>query len=105
MKLKKMLHKMMVFFDADLKQQRKELTSLRKMLKGLKLKEQDLLAELDETDEVEKQESLQNKLDVVRAQRAKGKQYLLALRADRDPNQADGSPLSDQNVTDDKRTK
>ena len=85
MKLKKMLKKLMAFFDEDLQQQRKDLKSLRKILKKLKQKEQELIAELDEASLSETRENIQNKLDVVRAQRAKGKQHLLSLRAEREP--------------------
>lgn len=95
MKLKKMLKKLMAFFDADVQQQRKDLKSLRKILKQLKQKEQELMAALEETDLAETRENLQNKLDVVRAQRAKGKQHLLALRAEREPSSSDGPPSSD----------
>lgn len=92
MKLKKMLKKLMAFFDEDLQQQRKDLKSLRKILKQLKQKEQDLIAELDEASLSETRENIQNKLDVVRAQRAKGKQHLLSLRAERDPNKDSACP-------------
>lgn len=89
MKLKKMLKKLMAYFDADAQQQRKDLKSLRKILKQLKQKEQELMAQLDEAALSETRENLQNKLDVVRAQRAKGKQHLLALRAEREPSSSD----------------
>lgn len=94
MKLKKMLNKLMNFLDADVQQQRKDLKSLRKVLKQLKQKEQAFMAELEEIpfSEMEARENLQNKLDVVRAQRAKGKQYLLNLRAERDPDSKDCPP-------------
>ncbi|MBE0494235.1 MAG: hypothetical protein IBX48_07815 [Thiomicrospira sp.] len=92
MKLKKMLKKLMAFLDADVKQQRKDLTSLRKMLKELKQKEQALMTAFDESVLDENREDLQNKLDVVRAQRAKGKQHLLALRAEREPSSTDCQP-------------
>ncbi|WP_051678419.1 hypothetical protein [Thiomicrospira pelophila] len=91
MKLKKMLKKLMDFFNADLKQQRQDLKSLRKILKQLKQKEQELIAQLEVTDVAEARENLQNKLDVVRAQRAKGKQHLLVLRAGRETSSNDGS--------------
>lgn len=95
MKMKKMLKKLMDFLDADVQQQRKDLTSLRKILQQLKQKEQELMTALDESELDETREDLQNKLDVVRAQRAKGKQHLLALRAERDPNPTKCPPSTD----------
>ena len=92
MKLKKMLKKLMDFLDADVQQQRRDLMSLRKILKELKQKEQALMTTLDESELDETREDLQNKLDVVRAQRAKGKQHLLALRSEREPSLTDCPP-------------
>lgn len=92
MKLKKMLKKLMAFFNADLNQQRQDLKSLRKILKQLKQKEQELIAQLEVTDVDEARENLQNKLDVVRAQRAKGKQHLLVLRSERETSSNDCPP-------------
>ena len=83
MKLKKIIGRLVSYFDADLKTQRKEKKALHKLLKQLKHKEQELCDQLAETESIEKREELQTKLDVVRAQRTKGMVYLQAGRKQR----------------------
>jgi hypothetical protein len=81
MKLKKMLEKLGLLLDSEKRECKKTIKSLREVLKGLKQKEQKLRSELEqETDEAAKQ-TIQNQLDVIAAQRAKGKERLLDLRA------------------------
>lgn len=83
MKLKKMLNKLVNYFDQDKQQQQHEIKALRKLLKQLKAKQKSLLAQLDQPLKKEQRNNLQTKLDVVIAQRAKGKELLLALREER----------------------
>ena len=83
MKLKKIIGRLVSYFDADLKTQRKEQKALHKLLKQLKRKEKELCDQLAETESIERREELQTKLDVVRAQRTKGMGYLQAERKQR----------------------
>lgn len=83
MKLKKMLKSMVDFLDQDRQAQREELQTLHKLLKQLKLKEKELLERIDQAENDEQRENLALKLEVLNAQRAKGKEQLLALREER----------------------
>lgn len=83
MKLKKIIGRLVSYFDADVKTQRKEKKALHKLLKELKRKEKNLCDELTATQSIEKREELQTKLEVVRAQRTKGMGYLQAERKKR----------------------
>lgn len=83
MKLKKIIGRLMSYFDADLKTQRKEKKALHRLLKQLKHKEKELCDQLAETESAEKRDELQTKLDVVRAQRSKGVVYLQTERKQR----------------------
>ncbi|AHF02378.1 hypothetical protein THIAE_09310 [Thiomicrospira aerophila AL3] len=83
MKLKKMLNKLVDYFDQEKQQQRNEIKDLRKLLKQLKAKQKDLQDKLKQPLKQEQRDNLQTKLDVVLAQRAKGKALLLAIREER----------------------
>jgi hypothetical protein len=81
MKLKKMLEKLGALLNVEKRECKKTIKSLREVLKGLKQKEQKLRSELEHETDEETKKTIQNQLDVIAAQRAKGKQRLLDLRA------------------------
>ncbi|WP_044408749.1 hypothetical protein [Thiomicrospira microaerophila] len=81
MKLKKMLEKLGLLLDSEKRECKKTIKSLREVLKGLKQKEQKLRSELEQAADEEAKQAIQNQLDVIAAQRAKGKERLLDLRA------------------------
>ncbi|MGE4501707.1 MAG: hypothetical protein AB7D03_02420 [Thiomicrospira sp.] len=80
MKVKKMLSRLMDYFNADRHQQIADLKSIRKVLRKLKQKERQLKSKFNEARNDEQREALQNKLDVIYAQRTKGMQTVRALR-------------------------
>lgn len=80
MKVKKMLSRLMDYFNADKHQQLVELKSIRKVLRKLKQKERELKSKFNEAKNAEQKEALQNKLDVIYAQRTKGMQVIRSLR-------------------------
>ncbi len=80
MKVKKMLSRLMDYFNADRHQQIADLKSIRKVLRKLKQKERELKSKFNEARNDEQREALQNKLDVIYAQRTKGMQTVRALR-------------------------
>lgn len=72
MKQKKLLEKLKAFFDSDARERKKQEADVKDILKKLKKRERHLKEKLeDETDE-EKRNRLQQKIDVVYAQRKKG---------------------------------
>lgn len=80
MKVKKMLEKLVKLMN-DNKEYKKTIKSLRELLKSLKDKQKELELVLENTaDEISKQR-IQNQLDVIAAQRLKGKKRLLSLRS------------------------
>ncbi len=88
MKTKKLLAKLTDFMNKDQTTQREELEHIRKVLKKLKKKEQDLREELAaELDDDERRE-LEGKLDVVHAQRIKGVERVKEIRDRRRENGA-----------------
>ncbi|UQB42303.1 hypothetical protein JX580_11730 [Thiomicrospira microaerophila] len=81
MKLKKMLEKLVKLLDSEKRECKKTIKSLREVLKSLKQKEQKLRLELDQITDEQAKQTLQDQLNVIAAQRAKGKDRLLELRA------------------------
>lgn len=80
MKLKKILNRLIKFFDEDAQKQRQDLDELRKLLKGLKQSQKRLCAEMEEVVEDGARQKIQDKLDVISAQRLKGKELLMSFR-------------------------
>lgn len=80
MKAKKLLERVMRFLDADTQTQLEQIKSIRKILKQLKEKERELQGELSHEQEPEAREALQNKLDVIYAQRRKGLDQIKHLK-------------------------
>ncbi|KGK42351.1 hypothetical protein LH51_07970 [Nitrincola sp. A-D6] len=80
MKAKKLLDRVRRFLDADSQTQLEQVSSIRKILKQLKEKERQLQDELKHEKEPEAQEVLQNKLDVIYAQRRKGLDQIKHLK-------------------------
>jgi len=91
MKVKKMLGRLMDYFNADKHQQLADLKSIRKVLRKLKQKERELKSAFKEAKNAEQKEAVQNKLDVIYAQRTKGMQVVKALRE----QLKTGQPLAD----------
>jgi hypothetical protein len=81
MKVKKMLSRLMDYFNADRHQQIADLKSIRKVLRKLKQKERELKSKLSDARNDEQREALKTKLDVIYAQRTKGMQMVRELRA------------------------
>lgn len=81
MKLKRLLRKLSKMLDAKNRKNRQSIQSLRAVLKDLKQKEKKLNHELAQCHHTEQQQQIQNQLNVIALQRAKGKQRLLILRA------------------------
>ncbi|WP_417580420.1 hypothetical protein [Nitrincola sp.] len=80
MKAKKLLERVRRFLDADTQTQLEQIKSTRSILKQLKEKERELQDELRHEQEPELQEALQNKLDVIYAQRKKGLDQIKRLK-------------------------
>lgn len=84
MKAKKLLERVRHFLDADTQTQLEQIKSIRNILKQLKKKERELQDELSHEQESELQEALQNKLDVIYAQRKKGLDQIKHLKEDQE---------------------
>ncbi len=80
MKAKKLLERVRRFLDADTHTQLEQIKSIRTILKQLKEKERELQDKLSHEHESESQEALQNKLDVIYAQRKKGLDQIRRLK-------------------------
>ena len=80
MKLKKILNRLIKFFDEDAQKQKQDLDALRKLLKELKQTQKKLCADIEETAEEGARQKIQDKLDVIKAQRLKGKELLMSFR-------------------------
>ena len=80
MKLKKILNRLIKFFDEDAQKQQQDLDALRKLLKELKQTQKKLCADIEETVEEGARQKIQDKLDVIKAQRLKGKELLMSFR-------------------------
>jgi predicted nucleic acid-binding Zn-ribbon protein len=72
MKQKKLLEKLMAFFDADAKSRKKQKSDIKIILKKLKKKERKLKEKLDSEKNVDMKKRLQQEIDIVYAQRKKG---------------------------------
>lgn len=83
MKLKKILKKLIEFFDEDAQKQQQDLDALRDLLRELKLKDKELCAALEETQDADEIQKIKDQLNVISAQRSKGKTLLLKLRAEK----------------------
>lgn len=83
MKLKKIIKHLLKFFDKKAKKQRKEQSALHQLLQELKHKEKQLCAELEQSVKPEERQAIQDKLDVINAQKSKGKDLLLNLREEK----------------------
>ncbi|RKT43543.1 hypothetical protein [Thiocapsa rosea] len=78
---KKLLNKLARFFDADRAAQRKEIDSILKVTKKLKIKERELREKLTKTPAGEEHDEIAGKLDVIEAQRNKALKLIQELRA------------------------
>ncbi|ANB02923.1 hypothetical protein [Ectothiorhodospira sp. BSL-9] len=87
MATKKLLAKLGKFLDADRASQRKEIQSIRKVLKKLKHKERDLREKLPKTPEGEERDDIAAKLEVIYAQRRKGVDRVKELRGVHKPGE------------------
>jgi predicted nucleotidyltransferase len=72
MKQKKLLEKLKAFFDSDARERDKQKSDIKDILKKLKKKERNLKEKFDAEDDVEKRNRIQQKIDVIYAQRKKG---------------------------------
>ncbi|MGF1644340.1 MAG: hypothetical protein ACFCUJ_11890 [Thiotrichales bacterium] len=79
MKRKKLLAKLAGYLSADHHEQFKQRDSLKKLLRNLREKRDELRAEFAAAPDLQTREALQNKLDVLTAQREKGLQLLKSL--------------------------
>jgi len=71
-KSKKLIKKLQNFFDSDKKQKAKKVEEIQKVLKLLKQKELKIKQEILDCTDSEKLIKLQQKVDIIYAQRAKG---------------------------------
>lgn len=90
MATKKLLAKLGRFLDADRASQRKEIDSIRKVLKKLKHKERDLREKLPKAPAGEERDEIAAKLEVIYAQRRKGLDRVKELRGVDKPEKAEG---------------
>ncbi len=72
MKQKKLLEKLKDFFDSDARERNKHKSDIKDVLKKLKKKERQLEEKLGKEIDEEKRNRIQQKIDVVYAQRKKG---------------------------------
>ncbi|MBL1142498.1 MAG: hypothetical protein HND53_10740 [Proteobacteria bacterium] len=72
MKQKKLLEKLKIFFDSNAREKKKQKSDVRNVLKKLKKRERQLKEKLELESNKAKQKRLQQKIDIVRAQRKKG---------------------------------
>lgn len=79
MKTKKLLQRLREFLDADHAQQVQEIRLLRKLLGDLREKQRKLQGRLDDRCEDAQRQELRNRIEAIRAQRAKGIQRLRSL--------------------------
>ncbi len=81
MKTKKLIRKMRAFLSADRRAQAKKVDSLDKILIKLEKKEASLREKLDGEDKKSRRQELLQKLEVLEAQRKKGKKLREELEA------------------------
>ena len=79
MKTKKLLARLREFLDAEGVQQRREIKSIREVLKQIKKKQRKLQGKLETDPEREDRGEIQAKLEIVYAQRRKGLERVQAL--------------------------
>ena len=79
MKTKKLLQRLREFLDADHAQQVQEIRLLRKLLRDLREKQRKLQGRLDDRCEDAQRQEVRNRIEAIRAQRAKGIQRLRLL--------------------------
>ncbi len=72
MKQKKLLEKLKTFFDSDAREIAKQKSDIKDILKKLKKKERHLKQKLDAEHDEEKRNRIQQKIDIIYAQRKKG---------------------------------
>ncbi len=72
MKQKKLLEKLKEFFDSDTRERKKQRSDVKDILKKLKKRERHLKEKLEDEKDEEKRNRIQQKIDVVYAQRKKG---------------------------------
>ena len=72
MKQKKLLEKLRIFFDSDARERKKQRSDVKDILKKLKKRERHLKEKLEDEKDKEKRNRIQQKIDVVYAQRKKG---------------------------------
>jgi hypothetical protein len=84
MKTKKLIKKIKALLSANKRAQRVEYKSLVKVLRKLDKKEASLRERLDGETDKQKRESINHKLDVIQAQRAKGEKLKRKLEKQRD---------------------
>ena len=80
MKLKKALRKLSQYLDADQREQLAQYDSIKKVLKKLKSKRNQLREKIELIEDDEERQQIQNKLDIVNAQRKKGVKLLKELK-------------------------
>ncbi|MBL4865477.1 MAG: hypothetical protein JKY67_03775 [Pseudomonadales bacterium] len=80
MKLKKALRKLSQYMDADQREQLAQYDSIKKVLKKLKSKRNQLREKIELIEDDEERQQIQNKLDIVNAQRKKGVKLLKELK-------------------------
>lgn len=80
MKTKKLLKKVREYLDADHREQVERSKSIRKVLKELKEHERELKVSVKTEPSDEKRQTIQNEIDVLRAQRKKGVAIVKAIR-------------------------
>jgi coenzyme F420-reducing hydrogenase delta subunit len=83
-----MLEKLKYILNAEQKAQAKKYTSLKKVLKALRLEKKRLEAELQVTSDVESKEEIASKLKIISVQRKKGLNLLKELKKERKAQKA-----------------
>jgi hypothetical protein len=79
MKQKKLLDKLMSFFDADERERQEQKADIKEILKKLKKRERKLKEKLGNEKKEEKRTRIQQDIDVIYAQRNKGVKLLKEL--------------------------
>ena len=72
MKQKKLLSKLKIFFDSDVRGMEKQKSDIKNILKKLKKRERRLKEKLDNENNAGKRKRFQQEIDVIYAQRGKG---------------------------------
>ena len=72
MKQKKLIEKLKIFFNLDARKRKKQQSDIKDILKKLKKRERELKERLANEKNTEKRNRIQQKIDIVYAQRKKG---------------------------------